>query len=72
MSLNVDSLALAIVFAEVDTSKEDQLTVADLSIQAVGRIPSDLKVVFAAHKRSGNCFVRPKDVVVLISMSVLT
>ena len=67
-----DSLVLVVVFAELDTSKEGQLTVADLSIQAVRRTPLGLRMVYAAHKHSGSSFARRKDVVVLISMLALT
>lgn len=67
-----NSLVLAVVFAELDTSKEDQVTVAGWFIQAVGRTPLDLRMVFAAHKHSGNSFAGHKDVVVLTSMLVLT
>ncbi len=67
-----DSLVLVVVFAELDTSKGDQLTVADLSIQPVGRIPSDLRMVSVDHKHSGSSFAGHKDVVVLTSMLVLT
>lgn len=69
---NYDSLVLVVVFAELDTSKGDQLTVADLSTKPVGRILLDLRMVFVTHKHSGSSFAGHKDVVVLTYMLVLT
>ena len=63
---------LAVVFAELNTSKGDQLTVADLSTQLVERILLDLRMVFVTHKHSGSSFAGHKDVVVLTYILVLT
>lgn len=70
--LYIDSLVLVIVLAELDTSKVDQQTVADLSIQAVRRIPLGLRMVSAVHNNNGSYFARGKDVVALTSMLVMT
>ena len=65
------SLVLEGVFAELDTLKEDQLTVVDLSIQAVKKTPLDLRKACAAHNLSGRHFAGHKDVAVVTSMWVL-
>ena len=66
-----DSQALALVFAEQGTLKEDQLTVAGLSTQLVKRIPSDLRMVCAGHKNSGRITVNCEAVAILIVMLAL-
>ena len=60
------------MFADLDTLKEGQLTVADLSILAVKRTPLDLRVVCAAHRHSGKHFASHQDVAALTSMWILT